>query len=146
MHGSVPLAVFRRFAAVALCLLLIATLAGCASLPQACLPPARMMATAELLFGRNVGPRLAVSDAAFERFLTNDITPLFPDGLTVIDARGQWRDGGGTVLREPSKLVLIVFADNAEKRAALVEIADSYKRKFSQQSVLTSVRTSCVSF
>jgi hypothetical protein len=128
-------------------LLTLATLAGCAALPQACVAPARMMASAELLFGRNVGRRLAVSDAAFAEFLAQDITPGFPDGLTAIDARGQWRDGSGALVREPSKLVLIVFADDdAQKRAALVTIADSYKRKFRQTSVLVSVRAACVSF
>jgi hypothetical protein len=127
-------------------LTIVAALSGCTSLPQPCVAPARMMATAEMMFGRNVGSRLAVSDRAFADFLAAEVTPRFPDGLTVIDARGQWRDAGGALLREPAKLVLLVFADDAQKRADLAAIAEAYKRKFRQQSVLTSVRAGCVSF
>jgi hypothetical protein len=123
-----------------------AALSGCSSLPQPCVAPARPMATADMMFGRNVGSRLAVSDRAFAEFLAADVTPRFPDGLTVIDARGQWRDGAGALVRESSKLVLLVFADDAQNRAGLAAIAEAYKRKFHQQSVLTTVRTACVSF
>jgi hypothetical protein len=139
----------RPAKAAGACLALLtiaAALSGCTSLPQPCVAPARMMATAEMMFGRNVGSRLAVSDRAFADFLAAEVTPRFPDGLTVIDARGQWRDAGGALLREPAKLVLLVFADDAQKRADLAAIAEAYKRKFRQQSVLTSVRAGCVSF
>jgi hypothetical protein len=136
----------RESIAVAALLVLLG-LPGCASLPPACLPPAKLMASAELLFGRNIGDRLAVSDAAFATFTAAEITPRFPEGLTVLDAKGQWRDAErGRLVREPSKLVLISFDDDASKRAALTAIADAYKRKFRQQSVLTSVRSACVSF
>lgn len=125
---------------------IVAALSGCTSLPQPCVAPARMMATAEMMFGRNIGNRLAVSDRAFADFLASEVTPRFPDGLTAIDARGQWRDGAGVLVREPGKVVLLVFADDAQKRADLVGIAEAYKRQFRQQSVLTSVRAACVSF
>ena len=127
-------------------LMIVAALSGCSSLPQPCVAPARSMATAELMFGRNIGSRLAVSDRAFADFLAEEVTPRFPDGLTVIDARGQWRDGAGVLVREPGKVVLLVFADDAQKRAGLAAIAETYKRKFRQQSVVTTVRAACVSF
>jgi hypothetical protein len=128
-------------------LLVLLGLPGCASLPQPCVPPARLMASAELLFGRNIGGRLAVSDAAFAQFLAAEITPRFPDGLTMLDAKGQWRDAErGNLIREPSKLVLISFDDDAPRRAALTAIADAYKQKFRQHSVLIALRSSCVSF
>jgi hypothetical protein len=120
-------------------------LSACAVLPQACAPPAESMVTAELLFGRNIGDRLGVSDAAFADFLAREITPRFPDGLTVVDARGQWRDTErGRIVREPSKLVLLTFRDDAERRGSLTTIVETYKKRFRQQSVLTSLRTSCV--
>jgi hypothetical protein len=121
-------------------------LSGCASLPQACLPPARAMLSAEMFFGRSVGSRV-VSESEFAAFLASEITPRFPDGLTVIDARGQWRNGErGTIIREPSKLVKIIFNDDIQKRSALDAVAESYKRKFHQQSVLIALQPSCVSF
>ncbi|ABD06879.1 conserved hypothetical protein [Rhodopseudomonas palustris HaA2] len=125
-----------------------ATLAGCAALPApACLPPSRPMLSAELAFGRNIGDRPGVSDADFRRFAAEEITPRFPDGFTVVDGAGQWRDTErGRVVREKAKLVTIVFAEDAGKRAALGEIAELFKRRFSQQAVMVSVRPSCVSF
>ncbi|MDF3810415.1 MULTISPECIES: DUF3574 domain-containing protein [Rhodopseudomonas] len=132
---------------LAVAALLAVALSGCASLPQACVPPARLMASAELLFGRNIADRLGVSDKAFADFTAREITPRFPDGLTVIDANGQWRDTErGALVREPSKLVLIAFDDSTEKRAALAAIAQAYKARFKQQSVLTTLRSACVSF
>ena len=95
----------------ALCVLMIVfALSGCTSLPQPCVAPARLMATADMMFGRNVGNRLVVSDQAFAQFLAAEVTPRFPDGLTVIDARGQWRDGAGALVREPAKVVLLVLS------------------------------------
>lgn len=125
----------------------IALLQGCTVLPQACAPPAQSMVSAELLFGRNIGDRLGVSDAAFADFLAREITPRFPDGLTVVDARGQWRDAERSrIVREPSKLVLLTFADDSARRENLSAIVESYKKRFRQQSVLMSLRASCVTF
>ena len=136
-----------RRVALLVVLAAVPVLPACTVLPQACAPPAESMVTAELLFGRKIGDRIGVSDAAFAAFLASEITPRFPDGLTVVDARGQWRDSErGSIVREPSKLVLLTFRDDAAKRENLTAIADAYKQQFRQQSVLTSLRTSCVTF
>ena len=120
---------------------------GCASLPLACLPPSRPMVSAEILFGRDIGDRVGVSEAEFAAFIAAEGTPRFPDGLTVIDTHGQWRDERrGVIIREPGKLVKIVFADDALKRQGIAEVAAAYRRKFRQQSVLTSLQASCVRF
>jgi hypothetical protein len=125
----------------------VVALSGCASLPSACVPPAQSMVTAEMYFGRNIGDRVGVSDAAFTNFTAREITPRFPQGLTVVDGRGQWRDTeNGRVLREPSKVVLVTFTDSPEARTNLGAIADAYKQTFRQQSVLTTVRSTCASF
>ena len=39
-------------------------------------------------------------DAAWDAFLADTVTPRFPDGLTVLDARGQWRDSEGLIGKE----------------------------------------------
>jgi hypothetical protein len=120
---------------------------GCAPLPVHCAPPFHMMASAEMIFGRNIGDRPGVSELAFAEFVAQEITPRFPDGLTVVDGNGQWRDHvHGSNVRERAKVVLMTFADDAQKRTDLIAIANSYKRKFAQQSVLTQVRNACVSF
>lgn len=53
-----------------------------------------------------------VSEAAWRGFVDEVLTPNFPDGLTEIDARGQFA-AGHRVLHEASKLVLIVAASTA---------------------------------
>ncbi len=91
---------------------------------------------AELLFGRKIGDRIAVTEAQWARFVDREITRRFPDGLTIIDARGQWRDQErNRIVHEPSKVVQIV-----------TEIAEAYKSRFRQQSVGVIVRPACVSF
>jgi hypothetical protein len=144
----VPRHIRQLFSACIATLTVSVLMSGCAWLPpQACLPPSRIMVSAEMIFGRNIGDRPGISESAFANFVAREITPRFPDGLTVIDGDGQWRDGVRNVdVRERAKVVLITFADDAQKRADLVAIADSYKRQFSQQSVLTKVGNVCVSF
>jgi Protein of unknown function (DUF3574) len=103
------------------------------------------MVVADLLFGRNIGGRLGVTEKRWSQFLAAEITPRFPDGLTVVDAAGQWRDAEKKrIVREPSKLVTIIMpADAQEKLDAIVA---AYKRRFRQQSVGVVIRPACVSF
>ena len=102
---------------------------------------------AELIFGRSVGGSIEVSDAQWMLFVDHEITPRFPDGLTVFDAAGQWRDkASNKITRESSKIVLIVLPGHPEDIARLAEIAEAYKRSFGQQSVGMIVRPACVSF
>ena len=102
---------------------------------------------AELIFGRSIGGRIEVSEERWMLFVDDEITPRFPDGLTVFDAAGQWRDKASKkITRESSKIVLIVLPGNAEDLARLNEIAEAYKRSFGQQSVGMIVRPACVSF
>jgi hypothetical protein len=113
--------------------------------PVVCTGGASAKPVAELYFGRNIGPRLGVSEAAFRAFLDAEVTPRFPDGFTVLDGRGQWRDGAA-IVREPSKVLVVALSEEAHDRAQLTAIAEAYKARFQQQSVLTMVRSACVSF
>jgi hypothetical protein len=128
---------------------LLALLALAAGLRAAAAQPAlecrgaqKPMAVAELLFGRSVG-----SETAWTRFVAREITPRFPDGLTIYDARGQWRPPGSqTITRERSKVVMIAMPGGAEDEQRLQQIVDAYKKQFRQQSVGLLIRPACVSF
>ena len=128
-------------------------LAVCLPLLSACISTAPLTCTggmspkpvAELVFGRNIGPSLGVSEAAWRDFVDAEVTPRFPDGFTMLEARGQWRDGAA-IVRERSKVLVIALADETRDRAELAAIAEAYKARFRQQSVLTMVRSACVSF
>ena len=76
--------------------------------PSACLlPNQKPMLVAELFFGRNIPGRAPVSEAEWADFVARVITPNFPDGFTVLDGAGQWRDPqSGVIAREPPKILL----------------------------------------
>jgi hypothetical protein len=112
-----------------------------------CPLPSQAMMRAELLFGRNIGGRLAVTEQAFARFVAAEITPRFPAGLTVIDAAGQWRDSAtGRIVREKSKLVVLMIGDAPAARERIAAIAQAYKTRFHQQSVGVVTRPVCAAF
>jgi hypothetical protein len=123
---------------------MMGALSGCAALGAPnCGSDGQPEMVAELVFGRNIGDSLGVSEADWNRFLEEEVTPRFPDGLTVMSASGQWR---GTVVQEPSKVLVLVLGDEAKDKPRVSEIAAAYKQRFKQQSVLTMLRPACVSF
>ena len=99
------------------------------------------------MFGRKIGDRVAVTEGLWRQFLDREVTPRFPDGLSVVDAAGQWQDPvRKRVIREPSKIVTIVLKDVGPDQLKLEAIAEAYKKRFRQQSVGIVVRPACVSF
>lgn len=91
-----------------------------------------------LLFGTerpDGGP--AVTDAQFMAFVDREVTPRFPDGLTVQEGRGQWRDQSGTIERERSyELILLYPAVEAKLRDPGIEqVREAYKKAYTQESV-----------
>jgi hypothetical protein len=102
---------------------------------------------AELLFGRDIGNHVGVSEAAWTHFVAREITRRFPDGLTITNAIGQWRDpASGRMVREPSKRVEIALPGHPDDEARLDAIVAAYKVRFHQHSVGVIVQAACVSF
>ena len=133
--------------AALLALLLVALAEGATAQLVDCRGGQKPSLVAELMFGRKIGDRIGVSEGAWGRFLDREITPRFPDGLTVFNAAGQWRDkASNRIVREPSKIVQIVLPGSDRDIARLNEIAEAYKSRFKQQSVGVIVRPACVSF
>ena len=117
--------------------------------PYACvLPNEQRILVAELFFGRDKANRIVVSDAEWADFLASVVTPNFPDGLTVFDGYGQWRNPEtGVIGRSPSvKIVLIAVKRSPELPGRLTAVIDAYKVRFKQQSVGIVTRDSCANF
>lgn len=132
---------------VAIALLASMTLVAPAVAQVACRADQKSSAVVEMMFGRKLGERIAVTNGAWARFVDREITPRFPDGLSVVDAAGQWMDTDKKrVVREPSKIVTIVLRDAEKGQAEIDAIAQAYKKQFKQQSVGVIVRGACVSF
>lgn len=111
-----------------------------------CPPGTEAFAEYRLFFGRSQGDQEVVSEAAWRVFLAEEVTPHFPDGLTVLDAAGQWHEDSGLIVRERTKLLLVLAPPGADAMQRTDEIADAYKRAFGQSSVLRVVTEACVSF
>jgi hypothetical protein len=104
------------------------------------------MTEVELFFGRNVPARAPVSEEEWQRFLDDEVTPRFPDGFSVANLLGQYRNRSGMIVRESSKELLIVLAGSLADRTKLNAIRDAYKRRFSQESVLLTEHPACAAF
>ena len=135
--------------------LLFATLSlGTATLPAAEAqyhrhrPGAKeVWARTELYFGSDQHNGSTVSEAEFAQFIDEEVTPKFPDGLTVVTGYGQFLDSHGTLEKERS-MVLIIFYPLTEfdAKEKITQIRESYKKKFNQESVLRVDSYSYVSF
>jgi hypothetical protein len=90
----------------------------------------------DLLYFGLATPRGEVTEAQWQSFLDEIVTPRFPAGLTSWEAKGQWRGQDGSLVRERSKVLQIVHPPSREGEAALGEIIAEYKRRFQQESVM----------
>jgi hypothetical protein len=87
------------------------------------------------------------SEAAWRDFLDMEVTPRFPDGLSVIDVYGQWQGKGQTAPeRERSKLLVIDYPATAENTAKIEAIRSAWKQRTHAQSVLKVTQPADVSF
>ena len=117
--------------------------------PYACLLPSEQrMLVAELFFGRDRAGRRVVSDSEWSDFLAKTVTASFPDGLTVFDGYGQWRNPAtGVIGHSPGvKIVLIAVKRGPELAGRLTTVIDAYKERFHQKSVGLVTRDSCAAF
>ncbi len=87
-----------------------------------------------------------VTEDEFKGFLDSEVTPLFPDGLTLLTGAGQFKNSSGTIIREGFKLLILLYPFKSESTRAIEQIRDAYKSTFQQESVLRVDEPSCVSF
>ncbi|MGE0765203.1 MAG: DUF3574 domain-containing protein [Hyphomicrobiaceae bacterium] len=100
----------------------------------------------ELVFGFSRKGRVDVGEAEWSDFLAREVTPRFPDGLTVLPASGQWRTRAGNIVQEPARLLLVWAAAAPDLDERVEQIRAAWKREQKQDSVLRAYGTDCVSF
>ena len=100
----------------------------------------------QLFMGRGGPGGEIVDDASWDAFLDQAVTPRFPDGLTVVDGRGQWRGSDGLIKQERSKMLVILAPPGGDARQRLDEISQEYKLRFSQEAVLQTATETCAAF
>jgi hypothetical protein len=92
-------------------------------------------------------PGKGISESAWRAFLDKEVTPRFPDGLSVIDVYGQWQ---GKEEKAPerirTKLLIIDYPDVQENRDKIEAIRAAWKRLTGDQSVMRVTEPADVSF
>jgi len=88
-----------------------------------------------------------LGEVEWRAFLDKEVTPRFPDGLTVIDAYGQWLfRGREEPNRLPSKILVILHENTARRRNEIEAIRLAWKQLSGHQSVLWASSPVDVSF
>lgn len=104
------------------------------------------MLRTEVFFGTSRKDAADVSQTQWQGFVDDTITPRFPDGFTVIDGIGQWKDSNGKIVHERSKILLIVHPRDEGSVQKIEEIRGIYKHQFGQESVLEDSEKAGVEF
>jgi hypothetical protein len=124
------------------CAASLVALGGASAQTMSCTPPQKPMLDVDFLLGRG-----KASDARWRQFLAREVTPRFPDGLTVYETTGQWRDPQRkAVVREKSRVLRIIVAADELANDRIAAVAEAYKKQFAQKSVGIVTRPACVSF
>jgi hypothetical protein len=88
-----------------------------------------------------------VSETQWRDFLDKEVTPRFPDGLSVVDVYGQWQGKNQTTPeRLRSKMLVIDYPDIPENRDKIEAIRAAWKQRTGDQSVLRVTEPVDVSF
>jgi hypothetical protein len=125
-------------------------LSACTTLPPApdgaCSVGEAMVET-QLFFGLSKPKGGTVSAREWQAFVAGEIAPRFPEGFSVIDGAGYWRDGATQrTISEKSKVVVRLHPVSREADAAIGAIVEAYKTTFEQEAVLRVDRPVCARF
>jgi hypothetical protein len=91
----------------------------------------------EIYFGLHFAHKARqISEEKFSDFLSEVVTPLFPAGLTVYDAYGQMQHSSGAIVRQKTKVVLLVHQNSKADDAAINKIIAAYRSKFDNPQVM----------
>ena len=98
--------------------------------------PARFVRT-ELFFG-TATPDSAVTEAQFLAFLDTEVSPRFPEGLTVFKGHGRFTGENGVLVKEEPFVVILLhpFESFKSSNGKIEAIREAYKRQFEQETVL----------
>ena len=92
----------------------------------------------ELYFGTGKPDGTEVTEEEWQDFLLREVTPRFPNGFTVIPATGQYRTAAGRVVREHSRVIVILYPKRMKAPAGvkIEELRKAYCERFKQESVM----------
>ncbi len=91
--------------------------------------------------------RRPVTEAQWMRFLDREVTPRFPDGLSVQNVYGQWKGAHDTAPhRGRSKVLIVDYPESPENEARIDAIRSAWKQMTGEHSVLKVTVPADISF
>src|SRR5262245_34948673 len=78
-------------------------------------------ARTELYFGTSMANGRVVSGEQFKAFLDAEITPRFPEGLTVLDGFGQFKNSTGMIQQEQSFVLILLYPLSTQESNRKIE-------------------------
>lgn len=118
-------------------------LAGCQTAPKPACPVGQAQLRTAQLFFPSAAPA-KVSEVDLRRFVDQEVTPRFPDGVTVVDGGGQWTGAENHMLRDAAKIVMIVLPAKGDPTASVEAVRIAYRTRFSQEPVVLLPPPACV--
>ena len=124
-------------------LVAVLALAGCASQPKLACPVGQSeLRTAQIFLGAQAATK--VSETEIRKFVDAEVTPRFPNGVTVVDGGGQWKGADNRMIREAAKVVLIVLPEKGDPHTQVEAVRSAYRTRFKQDSVVILPPPACV--
>ncbi|MBL0726266.1 DUF3574 domain-containing protein [Piscinibacter sp. HJYY11] len=121
------------------------TQSGCAIHGQARCPSGEQASTNELTYFGTAKPGGVVSPEEWASYLAKSVTPRFPAGLSVWPAAGQWQSAQGSIVKEASFVLSLVYTPSEANEVAIRALVSEYKLQFQQEAVLRVKSHVCVS-
>ena len=100
----------------------------------------------EMYFGLLRRDKTPITEAEWEKFIEQVVTPRFPAGLTIFNGAGQWRNSSGRIDREPSKVLVVLHPNNPSIDAKVDEVRRLYCERFNQEAVMKVTSDARVAF
>ena len=126
-------------------LLLMTMCTGCAGVAGPSCGLGEAMTETQLFFGLSKPNGGTVSEREWQSFAAAEIAPRFPEGFSVLDGAGFWRDEATQkTISDKSKVVVRMHGDGAD--TAIAAIVAAYKAEFQQDAVLRVDRPVCAQF
>ncbi len=92
-------------------------------------------------------PEQGISETQWREFLDKQVTPRFPDGLSVVNVFGQWQGKNESApQRLRTKMLIIDYPDTQENRDKIEAIRAAWKQKTGDQSVMRVTEPAEISF
>lgn len=104
------------------------------------------MIRTELFFGLDRFDEPPVTQEEWQEFVDKVVTPRFRDGLTQFDVDGQYLATTDELIREDSRLIMLLHDGSQAVSDSIEAIREEYKARFNQESVLRIDEPVCIDF